>query len=373
LYGDWEIDRDKFPNGLKPVFDYIKSLGMKPGLWLTLATADLSSAPAREHPEWFIKDKNGELANLHAPHLKTSLTACMTTDWYEYIKNTILRLVSEHGLGYVKLDFAIATSAYVFDDSQTGCYAEDHPLHRDREESFAAIYDRCMELFDDLHEQAPELFIDCTFETAGKLHLVDYGVVKHAEGDWLANVEQPAPLGTLRVRNLAWERTPAIPATSLVIGNLNMNDERHELAFKSLTGTLPIMLGDPRELSADQRRNLKKWADWYKGLEERHGIMSFRQDLPGYGEPVEGSWDGFCRVNTDTGSGGLVGVFKQGSKENTRTVTVPWLAPATVYDVKRGATGGLIATMSGKELAEKGFPVRIDGEYDGELFEIVAK
>lgn len=29
-YGDWGIDKSKFPNGLKPVFDYIKSLGMKP-------------------------------------------------------------------------------------------------------------------------------------------------------------------------------------------------------------------------------------------------------------------------------------------------------------------------------------------------------
>lgn len=31
-YGDWGIDKTKFPNGLKPVIDYIKSLGMKPGL-----------------------------------------------------------------------------------------------------------------------------------------------------------------------------------------------------------------------------------------------------------------------------------------------------------------------------------------------------
>ncbi|MBT6006918.1 MAG: hypothetical protein HOG79_14460, partial [Prolixibacteraceae bacterium] len=38
-FGDWEIDYEKFPNGLKPVFDYIKSKGMKPGLWLSMGAA----------------------------------------------------------------------------------------------------------------------------------------------------------------------------------------------------------------------------------------------------------------------------------------------------------------------------------------------
>jgi alpha-galactosidase len=38
-YGDWGVNREKFPNGLKPVFDYIKSRGMKPGIWISLASA----------------------------------------------------------------------------------------------------------------------------------------------------------------------------------------------------------------------------------------------------------------------------------------------------------------------------------------------
>ena len=38
-YGDWGIDKKKFPNGLKPVFDYIKSLGMKPGIWISIGSA----------------------------------------------------------------------------------------------------------------------------------------------------------------------------------------------------------------------------------------------------------------------------------------------------------------------------------------------
>ena len=368
-HGDWEVDKSKFPNGLKPVFDYIKSLGMKPGLWVTVSSADPSSKIYKEHPDYFIVGPNNQLANLHTEH-GGSRTACLATDWYDHIKETVLRLVREHGLAYLKLDFAIVTSCYVYDTERTGCYASNHPHHKDREESYAAIYDRCMQLLDDLHKEAPELFIDCTYETAGRQHLNDYGIAKHAEGNWLSNIQQPGPLGPLRVRNLAWGRCPAIPATSLLIGNLKMNDEYHQLGFKSLAGTFPIMLGDPRALSKKERAWYKAESDWLKELEEKHGYMAFRQDLPGFGEPQEGSWDGFCRLNSETGSGGVVGVFRHGSREISRIITIPWLKPHKKYVIKQGHERKIIATLSGKDLAEKGFVVSMNKEYDGELYEV---
>ena len=370
--GDWTIDKNKFPNGLKPVFDYIKELGMKPGLWVSLAIADVTSQPYQKHPEWFIKDSNGNIIDLHNSFTTAWRTACMGTDWYDYIKDTVIRLCRDYGLAYLKLDLAIATSAYVYDEKHSGCYATDHPHHRDREESFDVIYTRSMQLFDELHREVPELFIDCTFETAGKLQLMDYGIAKHAEGNWLSNVENRVPVGSMRVRDLAWGRTPALPATSLVIGNLRMEGDEHLINLKSLAGSLPIMLGDPRQLSAEKRAEYKAWATWLKALEARHGYMSFRQDVPGFGEPQEGAWDAFCRINTDSRSGGLVGVFNQGSFEKSRVITIPYLDPAKTYQVKRGPNGEVIATLSGEELKVKGFTVRLEKNYDGELFEIVA-
>ncbi len=372
FHGDWEVDKKKFPNGLKPVFDYIKSLGMKPGLWVTVSSSDPSSKVYKDHPEYFVVDKNGKLANLHVDYGE-SRTACLGTDWYDYIKSTVLRLVREHGLAYMKLDFAIVTSCYVYDKDRTGCHASNHPYHRDREESYAVIYNRCMQLLDDLHREAPDLFIDCTYETAGRQHLNDYGIVKHAEGNWLSNIQQPGPLGPLRMRNLAWGRCPAIPATSLLIGNLRMNDEYHQLAFKSLAGALPVMLGDPRALSTKEKAWYKSESDWLKELEQRHAYMSFRQDLPGFGEPAEGAWDAFSRINTETGSGGLIGVFRHGSKESSRLITVPWVHEDKTYQVLQGAGRKFVASLSGKDLIEKGFQVTLQKEYDGELFEIAEK
>jgi len=368
-YGDWEIDRAKFPHGLKPVFDTIASLGMKPGLWISLASADTSSAVFRKHPGWFVRGRDGRFSNLHSGDARR-VTACMATGWYDHIESVILGLVREHGLAYVKLDLSMVTSAYVFDRDNSGCYATDHPLHRDREESFLEEYQRCMDLFDDLHRQAPGLFIDCTFETWGALQLIDYALVKHAEGDWISNIEEPVPWGSLRARNLAWSRTPAVPAGALVIGNLTLDDPSRETGLLSLVGSLPVMLGDPRKIPEGESGRLRQWAGWMRAMEGKHGYFLFRQDLPGFGEPIEGHWDGWARINTDTGSGGIFGVFRQGAAETERSVALPGLDSGREYVIRRGPDGETVGSFPGKELAEKGFRVRLPDKYSQALFEV---
>jgi alpha-galactosidase len=369
-YGDWGIDKKKFPNGFKPVFDYIKSKGMKPGIWISLATASTESNIYKQHPEWLVRKADGSPINLHQDSDGKNFSMCMTSGWYDYIKGVILDLVKQHGLEYIKGDFAAVTGAYTTDKTRSGCYAKDHPLHADRNESMYEMYNRTWDLFDDLHREAPDLFIDCTFETMGYLQLIDLDMCKHAEGNWLSNFEQPAPDGSLRVRQMAWWRTPSIPATALVIGNQSMDDPGFELSLKSLAGSLPIVLGDPRALTHEQRARIKSWADWLRAMQTRHDFMSFRQDLYGYGEPSEGQWDGYQRINTDTKSGGIVGIFRQGSAEDQRKITVSFLDPGATYSVIRAPGNVNILNATGKELAEKGFMVTLNKRYDGAVYEI---
>ena len=86
-----------------------------------------------------------------------------------------------------------------------------------------------------------------------ELQAIDYALVKHAEGDWLSNFEGAAGEKTdIRIRNMAWWRSPAMPATALVIGNPQMQDQGWETHIKSIAGALPIMLGDPRKLSGER-------------------------------------------------------------------------------------------------------------------------
>ena len=368
--GDWLINETKFPNGLSPVFNYMKEKGLKPGLWISIGSAHESAKVYADHEEWFVKDKEGNLANLHSDWDGGLRTSCFSTDWPDYIKSKIIGLVKDHGLEYTKLDFAIVTSAYMVNPDRSGCYATNHPYHKDHNESFLNNYQRLLNLFDDLHNEAPDLFIDCTFETVGKLQLIDYATVKHAEGDWLSNFEAPSPFGALRVRNMAWWRTPVIPAGACVIGNLILDSKDLEFDLLSLVGTLPIMLGDPRKLSDNERQMLKSWSIWLRKMQERYNYMVYRQDLPCFGEPTEGHWDGWARINTDTQEGGIIGVFRQGAIEKSRLITINWLKSDQKYAVINAMDGDILQEMTGDQLKNEGFRVSMEREYQGKIFEI---
>lgn len=372
--GDWEIDKKKFPNGLKPVFDHIKAKGMKPGLWISIASVHPTSNVYKQHPEWVLKSASGTQAYIHSdknPQKSNSdVSMNLATDWFGYIKGKILNLVREHGLEYLKADLAVVTGAYTYDKGKSGDYSTNNPLYRSREESLLILYNRLWQLFDELHEEAPNLFIDCTFETMGALHLIDYDLCKHAEGDWLSNIEDPYPTGAFRVRHLAWSRTPVIPATAQVVGNLPLNVAEWESNLKSLSGTLPIVLGDLREIKPESRTQIKTWADWLKKMQQEYDFLMYRQDLPGFGEPSVGSWDGWSRMNTETKLGGIVGVFKENAVENERSVSVPFLLPDDKYEVRKAPIGVLVGTFTGEELKEAGFKVVIEKSTGSELFEI---
>ena len=368
-YGDWGINYERFPNGLKPVVDYIKSLGMKAGIWVSIGTASPESKVYKEHPEWFFKGKDGKDISLviEAPD---KCTACFSTGWADYILSVLERLVDEYGFEYLKLDFSVVSSPYRYSKEEAGCYADGHPGHRDREESMWVNYSRMWEVFDKLHEGRDTLFIDCTFETMGGLQLVDYAMLKHAEGNWLSNFKGDLGEKTdLRIRQMAWWRSPAVPATSLVVGNAQMQDPGYENHIRSLAGALPIFCGDPRKLSKSGRYVMKRYSDWLTRMEEKYHIMFFRQDLPGYSEPSLGGFDGFARINRDDFSGGILGFFRHGSTEKTRKICLDGLPKDRLYRVL-DMEGTEVTAMTGRQLEDEGFFVTIDEKFGGRLFEI---
>jgi alpha-galactosidase len=51
--GDWWVDEQVWPNGLGPIADYVRSLGMF-GLWFEPEMVNPNSDLYRSHPDWIL-------------------------------------------------------------------------------------------------------------------------------------------------------------------------------------------------------------------------------------------------------------------------------------------------------------------------------
>ena len=52
--GDWFVNPQKFPNGLKGLIDHVNWLGMEFGLWVEPEMVNPDSDLYRAHPDWVI-------------------------------------------------------------------------------------------------------------------------------------------------------------------------------------------------------------------------------------------------------------------------------------------------------------------------------
>jgi len=109
--GDWTPDPRKFPDGLGPLIDHVKSLGMDFGLWIEPEMVNPDSDLYRQHPDWVLHfpnrprttARNQLILNLAHPevqrHLRDSLTRLLSENAIDFIKWDMNRNASEVGWG----------------------------------------------------------------------------------------------------------------------------------------------------------------------------------------------------------------------------------------------------------------------------------
>jgi alpha-galactosidase len=56
--GDWYLNKQKFPNGMKPVIEKVHSLGMDFGIWVEPEMVNPNSDLYRQHPDWAMQFPN---------------------------------------------------------------------------------------------------------------------------------------------------------------------------------------------------------------------------------------------------------------------------------------------------------------------------
>ena len=98
--GDWYFDETVWPDGLDPIIDHVRLLGMDFGLWFEPEMVNPDSDLYRAHPDWAlvpinqepIQARNQLVLNLSNPQV------------FDYLLERINSILGAHDIGYVKWD-----------------------------------------------------------------------------------------------------------------------------------------------------------------------------------------------------------------------------------------------------------------------------
>lgn len=170
--GDWYVNKEKFPDGLRPLIDKVKSLGMRFGLWFEPEMVNPDSDLYRAHPDWayHYDSRKSEL-------LRSQLVLNLTKpEVKEFVFKVMDDMLCEYDISYIKWDM---NRAY----SQTGAQNLENP-----QELWYRHVKAVYEIADRLKEKHPALQLECCASGGGR---VDYGALSHFDMVWTSDNTDP--------------------------------------------------------------------------------------------------------------------------------------------------------------------------------------
>ena len=98
--GDWTADKNKFPNGLKPMIDKINAMGLDFGIWIEPEMVNPNSDLYRAHPDWVFHFPNRQR---HERRNQLILNLARE-DVYQYLYKCFNDLLKENNIKFIKWD-----------------------------------------------------------------------------------------------------------------------------------------------------------------------------------------------------------------------------------------------------------------------------
>ncbi|WP_076431137.1 alpha-galactosidase [Haladaptatus litoreus] len=161
--GDWEVDKEKFSNGLSPLIDHVKSLGMEFGLWLEPENVNEDSDLYRNHPDWVYGFSNRDQQQNDSRYVLN----LAKEEVRGFLHETFDRLLTEYDIDFVKWDMNRPLSDPGWPEADPETEREVWIRHT------RGVY----EVFDRLRENHPEVILESCSAGGGR---VDLGILSRA-------------------------------------------------------------------------------------------------------------------------------------------------------------------------------------------------
>ena len=248
--GTWLPDAERFPDGLAPVGGYCEQNGIRLLLWFEPERVREDSLIDRTHPEWLFRRTmpDGGIS-------KNRLLDLGNREAFEYIRDTIDRIIKESRVGIYRQDFNFDPAPYWLQNEEEG---REGFLENAHIRGYLALWDYLL-------ESNPGLIIDScasggrrndleTMRRAVTLHYTDVGYGNHPVKQ-KQHREMFEWIPYFRAHNMNWYN----PETKSYDGT-----ERTPDAFSfnnALTPSMTAMLayGDPDNLYKETAAAVAEW------------------------------------------------------------------------------------------------------------------
>ncbi|MCF3148098.1 alpha-galactosidase [Streptomyces platensis] len=252
--GDWYVDPAVWPDGLRPLIDTVRGLGMRFGLWVEPEMVNPDSDLARAHPDWILADSPARLppASRHQQVLDLA-----RPEAYAHVRERLDTLLHEYPIDYLKWD-------HNRDLVDAAAHHQTTATYR---------------LMDELRSLHPRLEIESCASGGAR---VDLGVLERTDRVWTSDCIDALERQHIQ-RWTGLLLPPELLGAHVGAPVSHTTGRRHTLDFRAGTA-LFCHFGiewDLTAASAAERARLAEWVALYRALRPLlHGGTVVRGDHP---------------------------------------------------------------------------------------------
>ncbi len=318
--GTWEIDRNRFPHGFKPITDLGHEHGVKSILWFEPERVTDGTWLATHHPEWLI-----------GPAGQDKLLFLGNKDAWHWLVDHISELIAEQGIDVYRQDFNF--------QPLPRWQSNDTPDRQGISE--IQHVEGYLAFLDELRKRFPNLLLD-TCASGGRR--LDLETLRRAVPLWRSDY----PFGAAPMQMQTYGLALWAPYFGTSAGSLDPYTFRSEITPAMGIGPDPKLRG---ELLAHQLKLISQWrqvAAFYYG--DFFPLTEYSDN--------ETAWMAWQWGTTD-GTSGIVQAFRRDkSVFNSATFRLHHLKENRSYTVEDLDSLKKLQ-ISGKDLVEKGIPIAI--------------
>ncbi|WP_193104965.1 alpha-galactosidase [Brachybacterium sp. FME24] len=320
--GDWVVSRDVWPDGLGPLVDHVRALGMEFGLWFEPEMVNEDSDVARAHPDWIMAPDPGRIPLESRQQQVLNLSI---PEAYAHVHGQMTDVLSAYDIGYLKWD-----------------HNRDLLEAATRRTGRAAVHAQTLatyRLLDELKAAHPGLEIESCSSGGAR---VDLEILERTDRVWVSDCIDP--LDRQQMNRWTAQLIPLeLMGSHVASGRSHTTGRLHTLDFRAasaLFGHLGIEW-DLAQASDAELAELRTWIELYK---DRRGLL-FSGDLVRADRGDSPLWlHGVVSDRRDRALYTLAAMGRSDRSQHDR-LRFPGLDPEATYRILPLATGARVSSL----------------------------